>query len=138
MSEKNIVLYDGGCGFCRRIVDFTRPRMRSKPDLTFISLLSEEGEKVLRTLPLQYQQVDSLIFLDGHKVFVFSSAALKCLANMKWSFAIWTPLFWLVPLPIRDLIYRQIAKSRNSFFRQPLECQVEQQDRKDNKNDLWV
>tara|TARA_A100001037_G_scaffold214068_1_gene191863 strand:- start:1533 stop:1850 length:318 start_codon:yes stop_codon:yes gene_type:complete len=100
--------------------------MRSKPDLTFISLLSEEGEKVLRTLPLQYQQVDSLIFLDGHKVFVFSSAALKCLANMKWSFAIWTPLFWLVPLPIRDFIYRQVAKSRNSFFRQPLECQVEQ------------
>jgi predicted DCC family thiol-disulfide oxidoreductase YuxK len=126
MSERNIVLYDGGCGFCRRIVDFTRPRMRSKPDLTFISLLSEEGEKVLRTLPLQYQQVDSLIFLDGHKVFVFSSAALKCLANMKWSFAIWTPLFWLVPLPIRDFIYRQVAKSRNSFFRQPLECQVEQ------------
>ena len=138
MSERNIVLYDGGCGFCRRIVDFTRPRMRSKPDLNFISLLSEEGEKVLRTLPLQYQQVDSLIFLDGHKVFVFSSAALKCLANMKWSFAIWTPLFWLVPFPIRDFIYRQIAKSRNSFFRQPLECQVEQQDRKDNKNDLWV
>ena len=126
MSESNIVLYDGGCGFCRRIVDFTRPRMRSKPDLTFISLLSEEGEKVLRTLPLQYRQVDSLIFLDGHKVFVFSSAALKCLANMKWSFAIWTPLFWLVPLPIRDFIYRQVAKSRNSFFRQPLECQVEQ------------
>tara|TARA_B100001029_G_scaffold173607_1_gene172690 strand:+ start:1576 stop:1971 length:396 start_codon:yes stop_codon:yes gene_type:complete len=126
MSDMNIVLYDGGCGFCRRVVDFTRPRIRSKSDLTFISLLSEEGEKILGTLPLQYQQVDSLIFLDGHKVFVFSSAALKCLANMKLPFAVWTPLVWVVPLPIRDFIYRQVAKSRGTLFRQSLECQVEQ------------
>jgi len=81
---------------------------------------------MVATLPLQYQQVDSLIFLDGQKVFVFSSAALKCLANMKWPFAFWTPVFWAVPLSIRDFIYRQIAKSRNRLFRQPLECQVEQ------------
>ncbi len=81
---------------------------------------------MVATLPLQYQQVDSLIFLDGQKVFVFSSAALKCLTNMKWPFAVWTPLFWVVPLPIRDFIYRQIAKSRHNLFRQPLECQVEQ------------
>ncbi len=81
---------------------------------------------MVATLPLQYQQLDSLIFLDRHKVFVYSSAALKCLANMKWPFAVLTPLFWVIPLPIRDFIYREIAKSRNSFFRQPLECQVEQ------------
>ena len=126
MYVKNVVLFDGGCGFCRRIVDFVQPRMRSKLDLNFVPLLSEEGKEMVASLPLRYQQVDSLIFLDGQKVFIFSSAALKCLAKMKWPFAVWTLLLWIVPLPIRDFLYRRIAKSRYRLFRQPLECQVEQ------------
>ena len=126
MSEKNVVLFDGGCGFCRRIVEFAQPRIRSKTELKFIPLLSEEGKEIIETLPLQYHQVDSLIFLDGHKVYIYSSAALKCLVKMKYHFAVWAPLVWIIPRPIRDFLYRRVAKSRHRFFRQNLECQVEQ------------
>tara|TARA_B100000131_G_scaffold218477_1_gene210010 strand:- start:115 stop:519 length:405 start_codon:yes stop_codon:yes gene_type:complete len=126
MPGKNVVLYDGGCGFCRRIVDFAQPKIRSTTELYFVPLLSEEGKEILENLPSQSQQVDSLIFFDGRRGYIYSSAALKCLAKMKWHFALWTPLFWIIPGPIRDFLYRQVAKSRHRFFRQDLECQVEQ------------
>ena len=126
MPEKNVVLFDDGCGFCRRIVDFAQPKIRSTIALDFVPLLSEEGKEILENLPLQSQQVDSLIFFDGRREYIYSSAALKCLTKMKWPFAVWTPLFWIIPRPIRDFLYRRVAKSRHRFFRHDLECQVEQ------------
>ncbi|MBJ69470.1 MAG: hypothetical protein CL463_06170 [Acidimicrobiaceae bacterium] len=126
MPEKNVVLFDDGCGFCRRIVDFAQPKIRSTIALDFVPLLSEEAKEILENLPLQSQQVDSLIFFNGRKGYIYSSAALKCLAKMKLPFAVWTPLVWIIPRPIRDFLYRRVAKSRHRFFRQDLECQVEQ------------
>ena len=116
MPEKNVVLFDDGCGFCRRIVDFVQPKIRSTIALDFVPLLSEEGKEILENLPLQSQQVDSLIFFDGRREYIYSSAALKCLTKMKWAFAVWTPLFWIIPRPIRDFLYRRVAKSRHRFF----------------------
>ena len=116
MPEKNVVLFDDGCGFCRRIVDFAQPKIRSTIAIDFVPLLSEEGREILENLPLQSQQVDSLIFFDGRREYIYSSAALKCLTKMKWPFAVWTPLFWIIPRPIRDFLYRRVAKSRHRFF----------------------
>ena len=121
MSKKNTVLFDGSCGFCRRIVDFAQPKIRSTMKLDFVPLHSEEGIEILENLPLQSQQVDSLIFFDGRRGYIYSSAALKCLAKMKWPFAVWTPLFWIIPRPIRDFFYRRVAKSRHRFFQHDLE-----------------
>ncbi len=126
MSKKNTVLFDGSCGFCCRIVDFAQPKIRSTMKLDFVPLHSEEGKEILENLPLQSRQVDSLIFFDGRRGYIYSSAALKCLAKMTWPFAVWTPLFWIIPRPIRDFLYCRVAKSRHRFFRHDLECQVEQ------------
>ncbi len=128
MSDQNVVLFDGGCGFCSRIVEFTQPRMRSKLDPVFISLLSDKGKEIHENLPLRYRQIDSLLFLDGKKIYILSTAVLRCLMKMTWPYAALTPLIWVVPLPFRNWIYQRIAASRHSLSRKLHHCHAEQKE----------
>ncbi len=124
MAGQNVVLFDGGCGFCSRIVQFAKPRMRSSTDPVFVSLHSEEGKTMQENLPLKFRQIDSLIFVNEQKVFTFSSAVLRCVMKMKWYYAAWFPFLWVIPIPIRNLVYRLIAKSRHSLSQNLVDCDV--------------
>ena len=128
MPDQKIVLFDGGCGFCSRIVELTQPRMRSKLDPVFLSLLSDKGKEIHENLPLKYRQIDSLLYLDGEKIYILSTAIIRCLMKMTWPYAALTPLVWIVPAPLRNWIYRRIAASRKSFSRDFLHCHVEQKE----------
>ena len=128
MPDQKIVLFDGGCGFCSRIVELTQPRMRSKLDPVFLSLLSDKGKEIHEHLPLKYREIDSLLFLDGEKVYILSSAVLRCLMKMTWPYAALTPLIWIVPAPLRNWIYRRIAASRKSLSRELHHCHAEQKE----------
>jgi predicted DCC family thiol-disulfide oxidoreductase YuxK len=41
---------------------------------------------------------------------------------MKWYYSMWFPVLWLVPLPLRDVAYRIIAKNRHRVFKRPATC----------------
>ncbi|MBG01616.1 MAG: hypothetical protein CL470_05020 [Acidimicrobiaceae bacterium] len=125
MSEQGLVLYDGGCGLCNRIVGFVQPRLRSRDSLNFLPLESHEGTALVKDLAPEFQQIDSLIFIEEHKVYAYSSAVLRCLVRMKWQYAVWSPLLWVIPLPIRNWIYQRIAKSRHRFFVGTSSCTLE-------------
>ena len=129
MSEQGVVLYDGGCGLCNRIVNFVQPRLRSRASSNFLPLESHEGTALVKDLPPEFQQIDSLIFIEGHKVYAYSSAVLQCLARMKWHYALLSPLLWVIPLPIRNWIYQRIAKSRHRFFGGMSSCTLENTDK---------
>jgi len=128
MPDQKIVLFDGGCGFCSRIVELTQPRMRSKLDPVFLSLLSDKGKEIHENLPLKYRQIDSLLYLDGEKIYILSTAIIRCLMKMTWPYAALTPLIWIVPAPLRNWIYRRIAASRKSFSREFHHCHAEQKE----------
>ena len=36
---------------------------------------------------------------------------------MRWYYAMWYPLAWLVPLPLRDSVYWMVSKVRHRFGR---------------------
>ncbi len=129
MSGKGLVLYDGGCGFCNRIVGFVQPRLRPRSISNFLALESHEGKALVEDLPPEFQQKDSLIFVEGHKVYAYSSAVLQCLIRMKWHYAVWSPFLWIVPIPIRDRIYQGVANSRHGLSHELLGCSVENTER---------
>ncbi|MEC8142420.1 MAG: thiol-disulfide oxidoreductase DCC, partial [Candidatus Thermoplasmatota archaeon] len=56
------------------------------------------------------------------KPYIRSAAGIRCVLYMRWYYKVWFPVLWLIPLPLRNIGYRLIAKYRHMFFKRPTEC----------------
>ena len=122
MSERDFLLLDGDCGLCHRLVTFMDKRLATGQDIGYRPILSEEGQEMIATLPQKQRDADSVYLIRNGKSYIRSAAGIRCLLYMKWYYKMWFPIFWIVPLPIRDIGYRIIAKYRHKFFKRPTEC----------------
>ena len=84
--------------------------------------ISVTDQLIIEILPKKYQDADSVYLIRNGNAYIRSAAGIRCLLYMKWYYKMWFPLFWLIPLPIRDLGYRVIAKYRHKFFKRSNEC----------------
>ncbi|MCH1541327.1 MAG: DUF393 domain-containing protein [Candidatus Poseidonia sp.] len=120
--ERDTLLLDGDCGLCNRLAQWLRPRMKDPQALQFFAIESDEGKELIATFPEHYQAADSVYLLKSGRPYIRSAAAIRCLPYLKWYYAMWYPLCWLVPLPLRNLVYRFVAKVRHRIFKAPTEC----------------
>jgi predicted DCC family thiol-disulfide oxidoreductase YuxK len=111
---KNIVLFDGVCNLCNRLVRFIIKRDRNGK-FKFTSLQSEIGQHWLLRFGLAKNEFESFVLIEDDKYYLKSAAALKMLRELG---GIWKTfyVFILVPRPVRDFIYDLIAKSRYRIF----------------------
>ena len=111
-----ILLFDGTCGFCAESVQFVLARDR-KGTLRFAALDSATGRAILDRHP-EVRGFDSVLFVepaDGtspERVFAHSAAALRVATYLGGSWR-WLQLARFVPSPIRDAVYRLIARHRH-------------------------
>ena len=111
-----ILLYDGMCGFCAESVQFVLARDR-KETLRFAALDSATGRDILERHP-RVRGFDSVLFVepaDGtnpERVFAHSNAALRVATYLGGPWR-WLQLAKFVPSPIRDAVYRLIARHRH-------------------------
>jgi len=114
-NNEHILLFDGECNMCNRLVRFTAGRDR-KSKIRYISLQSEEGRSLLEINGLSSRNLDTAVYIRGGRYFLRSSAILNVLKDLG---GIWQLFFAfrIIPEFIRDLIYRILAKNRNRFFR---------------------
>ena len=122
MSERDYLLLDGDCGLCHRLATFIDKRLGKEKDLGYRPILSGDAQKMIATFPKKQQDADSVYLVRNGKSYIRSAAGIRCLLYMKWYYAMLFPIFWLIPLPIRDIGYRIIAKYRHKFFKKPTEC----------------
>ena len=122
MSERDFLLLDGDCGLCHRLATFMDKRLARGQDIGYRPILSEEGQEMIATLPKKQRDADSVDLIRNGKSYIRSAAGIRCLLYMKWYYKMWFPVFWIIPLPIRDIGYRIIAKYRHKFFKRPTEC----------------
>ena len=122
VSGDDVILLDGDCGLCTRIAVFMTPRMAPTASLRFLAIESEEGQAIISTFPQHIQEKDTVYLVRNNKPYIRSSAALRFLFYMRWYYAMWYPFGWIIPLPIRNLIYRFVARYRHRFFRRPVSC----------------
>ena len=106
MSE-DILLIDGLCALCTKTGKFISTR--KSRILHIIEQDSEEGISLLKSHNIT---VDSLVLIRKNKPYIRSSAAVRCLLYMRWNWRFLYPIVWLIPLPIRDIIYKIVAKFR--------------------------
>ncbi len=107
---EDTLLLDGVCGLCQRSGRFIVKRL-VKP-LTISELDSELGRKVIADFSIT---ADSLILVRAGKPYIRSAAAIRTLLYMRWNWRWLFPFAWLIPLPLRDICYWLVAKSRHLF-----------------------
>ncbi len=118
---KRIILFDGECNFCNASVQFIIKR-DPKYIFQFASLQSDIGKSLLN----QYnapENIDSFVLMDGERCYFQSTAALRVCKYLKGAYKL---LYFLViiPKPIRNLVYRFIAKNRYKWFGKNESCMI--------------
>jgi len=120
--QKDLLILDGDCGLCNRIATFMDKRLSLNSSISFLARESIEAKKIIKTFSKSDQMVDT-VFLRKNKIFyIRSAAAIRCLLYLKWYWKIFFPILWIIPLPLRDLIYKVIATYRHKFFEKPKVC----------------
>ena len=121
-----ILFFDGVCGLCNRFVDFmlkadSRSRYRYAP---------LQGETAQRLLGPQDQaggpqagDPQSFVFLEKDKRYERSNAVLLALSGLG---GVWRliSLLYVFPRPLRDSVYRIVARNRYRWFGKRDECRL--------------
>lgn len=121
-ADHPIVLFDGVCNFCDSWVNWIIAR-DSRGTFCFAPLQSSAGEKLQREHGLDPTALDTLVLVDGARVYRKSGAALRVLRRLRWP---WPVFFGLIGVPpfIRDLVYDFFARRRYRWFGRKEECMV--------------
>ena len=117
-----IVLYDGVCGLCDRSVQIILRNDR-RGRFRFAALQSDAGRALLDRFGLPPQALDSIVLVDGDRVWRKSRAALRIARGMD---APW-PLLWplaIVPSRMADVFYDLVAKNRYRIFGKLDACMI--------------
>lgn len=113
-SEPYILLFDGVCNLCNRVVLFTIRNDKDKK-FRFAALQSERGQAMLRKFDLPTHDFGSFVLIHGEKYFLKSSAGLHVLKELGFPWKLFY-IFIIFPRLLRDFIYNIISKSRYSVF----------------------
>ena len=119
----DVVLYDGTCGLCSRAVRFIAghdPAGRYR----FAALGSEVAHGVLCGAHVPPQLPDSVVLVEaGGTVLVESDAALAIVRELCGP-ARHLARLQVVPRPLRDGVYRLIARTRYRIFGRHDACEL--------------
>jgi len=122
---KRIVFFDGVCNLCNGYVDFLIQRDNAR-ELMYASLQSRAGETVSRaasaTPPADSYYSVFLLDNDG-AIYERSDAILKTSASLGGIYRA-LGVFWLVPRPIRDVVYATVARWRFRIFGTRQSCRI--------------
>ncbi len=111
----NVLYFDGNCALCSGAVRFLERRLHPSRKLRFVGLTSSAGIAEVATMPEKIRKVDSVILLRNGKPYIRSAAAIRSLLHLRQPWPTLFPIFWLVPLPIRDIGYIIVAKLRHNL-----------------------
>lgn len=114
VHSKPVLLYDGQCGLCHRLVR-TIFRLERRHELLFAPQQSEPGQRLLagHSLP---PEPDTVVFVQGAHVTFRSDAVLDTLRVMGGPWPFLARLGRLIPRPLREGAYRVVARHRLRFF----------------------
>jgi predicted DCC family thiol-disulfide oxidoreductase YuxK len=113
-DEHPIVLFDGVCNLCNNSVQFMiqrDPRAR----LRFTSLQSEAGQRLQAEHGIDSASLDSMLLVEGGRLYRESDAALRMARHLKGAWPL-LGAFRIIPRPLRNLVYRWIARNRYRWF----------------------
>jgi len=117
-----IILFDGVCNLCNGAVNFVIDRDPAG-FFKFAPLQSNTGRALLEQHALPTETLDSIVLIEGGRVYHRSGAALRIARRLRGG---WPLLysFIIVPRFIRDRVYDFIAAHRYRWFGKEDACRV--------------
>jgi predicted DCC family thiol-disulfide oxidoreductase YuxK len=108
------VLFDGACNLCNGSVRFI---IANDPagHFRFASLQSPQGNAALARAGWRAKGVDSIVLIDGNRLYRRSDAALRIAAELRAPWGLARALL-VIPPAIRDAVYDWVAKHRYEVF----------------------
>ena len=115
-----IVLYDGVCGLCNRLVQFLLKRDKQER-LRFASLQSEFAARVLSRHGIDPNDLDTVqVVVDyerpEERVFGRSDAVLRAGEELGMPWKVLATVGRIIPRALRDAVYGFVARNRYSVF----------------------
>jgi predicted DCC family thiol-disulfide oxidoreductase YuxK len=120
MGEPPIVLFDGVCNLCNGSVQFL---LKRDPEgrFRFAALQSDAGRRLMAEHGLAVDGLSSVVLIEGGKAWQESSAALRIARHLPGAWKL-LRVFAAVPRPLRDAVYRWIARNRYRWFGKAETC----------------
>ena len=121
MSSVNpIILYDGVCGLCNRLVQFLLKHDRAGR-LRFASLQSDFAAQVLGRHGIDPKDLDTVHVIVNHdqpdeRVLQRSDAILRAGRELGGFWGASSSIARVVPRPLRDVVYKLVATNRYRMF----------------------
>lgn len=116
----DLVLYDGGCGLCHRSVAFLARRDRDGTRFVFAPLGGKTAAaRVMETDAGAFPPGTVVVLSADGRVLVRSDAALHALSRLGGLWRALAATFRAVPRPLRDAVYRLVARLRRRLFPPP-------------------
>ncbi|MDA0715390.1 MAG: DUF393 domain-containing protein [archaeon] len=113
---KDTLLVDGWCNLCHWLSKFVRKRLHKNAQLEIFAIESEEGNALIQNFSKLHQKADSVYLVRNRTTYIRSGAAIRVLLYLRWYYKIWFPIVWCIPLPLRDIVYVLVSKSRKAIF----------------------
>jgi predicted DCC family thiol-disulfide oxidoreductase YuxK len=120
MEENHpILFYDGHCNLCHFAVRFVSKRDRKR--LFYFAPL--QGDTAATRLSQEILNVDTVVLLEGNKVYIKSKAAFRVLRllGFPWNLLCVLNVF---PLKLTDVWYDAIARRRNRIWGRREVCEI--------------
>lgn len=129
-----VVLFDGLCNLCNGTIQFIVDHERSA-SLRFAPLQSDVARALLEDAFGRDEarrlvggatgegDPDSVVLVDGPRGYTHSTAALRIARHLRVPHR-WLVALLVVPRPLRDLVYRWIARNRYRWFGKSETCRV--------------
>ena len=117
-----IVLFDGLCNLCDASVNWIIARDR-RGVFRFAALQSPAGEQLQQAFGLDPNKLDTLVLVEGARVYRKSGAALRVLRRLRWPWPVFLGLIAVPPF-IRDFVYDFFARRRYRWFGRKDQCLV--------------
>jgi predicted DCC family thiol-disulfide oxidoreductase YuxK len=117
-----IVVYDAQCLLCSGWVQFLLRHDRAGT-FRFAAIQGATGQRLLADAGLKVDGLQTLLLIDGARSWQETAAILRVLHVLGWPWRLaW--LGWLVPAPLRNAMYRLVARNRYRFFGRSPVCIV--------------
>ena len=116
-----VVLFDGVCNFCNRMVNFAIRNDR-KAKLKFAPLQSAAGQQ-LRTQFKVPPSIDTVILIDDDRVYTYARAAIRICKYLSWPAKL-LYVFVIIPRFISQPVYKWFARNRYRWFGKKESCMV--------------
>ncbi len=128
-DDRPLIIFDGVCHLCNASVAFII-RRDPRGIFCFTPLQGDLAQRILRDVPAQVKNADSVLLIENGRVYDRSEAALRICRRLSWP---WNRMWVLrvIPKGIRDSVYGLVARNRYRWFGRSEACMMPRAEWKD-------